>query len=199
MSAAGDAVPSPNRRATAELGPLGGTAPGRVPWVGDRVSDRKQNGRGGETTTGPVADLPRRQMVLRRKRRGSDARLRHLPPGSVAIAGAPPRRLSGRSKRAAYHTPRRRKLSPDQEAAIRRLAAAKSLRELAAEFGVSHETVRAVLRRGVTARCTRHASLRQGAGLPNRLNAHEPTSEPGQGGRNGAQLHGCSLTKGAAC
>ena len=56
--------------------------------------------------------------------------------------------MSGRSKRAAYHAPRRRKLSPDQEAAIRALAATKSLRSLAADFGVSHETVRAVCRRG---------------------------------------------------
>jgi hypothetical protein len=47
---------------------------------------------------------------------------------------------------AGYHTPRLRKLSPDQEAAIRRLAATKSLRELAADFGVSHETIRTVLR-----------------------------------------------------
>jgi hypothetical protein len=34
----------------------------------------------------------------------------------------PPRRVSGRSKRAGYHAPRRRKLSPEQEAAIRILA-----------------------------------------------------------------------------
>ena len=64
----------------------------------------------------------------------------------MVIAEAPPRRLTGRSERAPYHTPRRRKLSPEQEAAIRSLAGTKSLRWLAAEFGVSHETVRAVLR-----------------------------------------------------
>ena len=45
----------------------------------------------------------------------------------------------------------RRKLTPDQEAAIRSLAGTKSLRALAADFGVSHETVRAVLRRPGTA------------------------------------------------
>ena len=39
---------------------------------------------------------------------------------------------------------RARKLTPDQEAAIRALAATKSLRSLAADFGVSHETVRAI-------------------------------------------------------
>ena len=64
----------------------------------------------------------------------------------MVIAEAPPRRVSGRSKRASYHTPRRRKLSPEQEAAIRSLVPTKSLRELAAEFGVSHETVRTACR-----------------------------------------------------
>jgi DNA-binding CsgD family transcriptional regulator len=64
----------------------------------------------------------------------------------VVIAEAPPRRVSGRSKRASCRVPRRRKLSPEQEAAIRASAGHRTLRELAAEFGVSHETVRAVLR-----------------------------------------------------
>ncbi len=41
---------------------------------------------------------------------------------------------------------RPRKLTPGQEAALRALAGTKSLRVLAAEFGVSYETVRAVLR-----------------------------------------------------
>ena len=39
------------------------------------------------------------------------------------------------------------KLSRAQEAEIRALAATKSLRTLAAEFGVSHETIRAISRR----------------------------------------------------
>ena len=85
-------------------------------------------------------------MSLRRKRRGSVALPRH-DVGVVVIAEAPRRPLSGRSKRAAYHTPRRRKLSPEQEAVIRAAAGTRSLRELAAEFGVSHETIRAVARR----------------------------------------------------
>ena len=54
--------------------------------------------------------------------------------------------MSGKSERASYHAPRRRKLSPEQEAAIRAEGGNRSLRELAAEFGVSHETIRAVLR-----------------------------------------------------
>ena len=40
---------------------------------------------------------------------------------------------------------RSRKLTPAQESAIRALAHTKSLRSLAADFGVSHETVRAIL------------------------------------------------------
>ena len=42
--------------------------------------------------------------------------------------------------------PRRRKLSAEQVAMIRAEADNRSLRELAAEFGVSRETVRAPLR-----------------------------------------------------
>ena len=45
-----------------------------------------------------------------------------------------------------YCVPRRRRLSMEQEAAIRAFAGTKSLRSLAADFGVSHETVRSVLR-----------------------------------------------------
>ena len=48
--------------------------------------------------------------------------------------------------RASYHVPARRKLSSAQEATIRTLAVTKSLCLLAADFGVSHEMVRAVLR-----------------------------------------------------
>ena len=44
-----------------------------------------------------------------------------------------------------------RKLSPDQEVSIRALGTTKSLRALAAEFGVSHETIRAVLRQAPAA------------------------------------------------
>ena len=42
---------------------------------------------------------------------------------------------------------RARKLTPTEESAIRALSATKSLRSLAAQFGVSHETVRAICRR----------------------------------------------------
>ena len=86
-------------------------------------------------------------MSLRRKRRGSVASPRHgLGTEPIVVAAVPPRRVSGLSKRASYQAPRRRKLSREQEAAIRAEAGSRSLRELAAEFGVSHETVRGVLR-----------------------------------------------------
>ena len=39
---------------------------------------------------------------------------------------------------------RARRLTPTEESKIRALAATKSLRSLAADFGVSHETVRGV-------------------------------------------------------
>jgi hypothetical protein len=54
--------------------------------------------------------------------------------------------VSGRSKRTAYHAPRRRKLSFEQEASIRSQAGNRTLRDLAAEYKVSHETIRTVLR-----------------------------------------------------
>ena len=81
-----------------------------------------------------------------RKRRASDTHIRH-ESGLVVIAEAPSRRVSGRSKRASYHVLRRRKLSPEQESAIRAEAGNRSLRSLAADFGVSHETVRSTLQR----------------------------------------------------
>ena len=63
----------------------------------------------------------------------------------IEIAVVPPRRVSGRSKRTTYHAPRRRKLSSQQEATIRTKASNRTLCQLAAEFGMSHETIRAVL------------------------------------------------------
>ena len=85
------------------------------------------------------------EITYGRKRRGSNTRLPH-EFGVVVVAEVPPRRVSGRSQRTSYHAPRRRKLSPEQEAAIRALAGTKGLRWLGAAFGVSHETVRGVIR-----------------------------------------------------
>ena len=57
-----------------------------------------------------------------RVRRGSVASPRHayFNVESIVVAAVPPRRVIGRSKRAACQMPRPRKLSPEQEAAIRR-------------------------------------------------------------------------------
>jgi hypothetical protein len=52
----------------------------------------------------------------------------------------------GRSRRDAYRQPRKRKLTPAQQDRILAGAGSRSLRELAAEFGVSTETIRSVLR-----------------------------------------------------
>jgi len=73
-----------------------------------------------------------------------------LPVGALLIAVRPPFRVAGRSKRATYRSPRQRKLSPEQVERIRAEAGNRTLRELAAEFEVSHETVRVALRRAVT-------------------------------------------------
>jgi hypothetical protein len=61
------------------------------------------------------------------------------------IALRPPLRVAGRSKRATYRSPRQRKLSPEQVEATRTEASNRTLRELAAAFGVSHETIRTVV------------------------------------------------------
>ncbi len=61
----------------------------------------------------------------------------HSCPPSSPRHDSPPRRYRARA----------RKLTPDQESAIRANADNRSLRELAAQFGVSHETIRSVLDR----------------------------------------------------
>jgi hypothetical protein len=43
----------------------------------------------------------------------------HFVDGRVAVFKVPQRRVSGESRRASYQTPRQRKLSSEQEAAIR--------------------------------------------------------------------------------
>ncbi len=75
---------------------------------------------------------------------GGRTRLRHLPLSVVVIAEAPPRRVSDPNEpvplaAAALALGR-------AGAAVRANAGNRSLRDLAADFGVSHETVRTVLR-----------------------------------------------------
>ena len=62
---------------------------------------------------------------------------------------APSRWPSRREASNPSYRARARKLTLEQESAIRALAGTKSLRALAADFGVSHETIRAVTRRGL--------------------------------------------------
>jgi hypothetical protein len=63
----------------------------------------------------------------------------------VVLPLPPARRAVGRSGGAAYSTQRPRQLADDEQEAIRSLALTRSLRSLAAEFGVSHETMRRVI------------------------------------------------------
>ena len=72
----------------------------------------------------------------------------------MVIAAAPERSPAGRSRRERYQRPRPRKLTSEDQDAVRLEAGkGRSLRSLAAEFGVSHETIRTVLRdRGCDAR-----------------------------------------------
>jgi hypothetical protein len=77
---------------------------------------------------------------------GDRSRTNPLPSGAVVIAEAPARRQVGVSARSPYQQTRPRQLSASERAAIFALAPNHTLHELAAEFGVSHETIRTVLR-----------------------------------------------------
>ena len=78
--------------------------------------------------------------------KGVGPSLTPLPAGAIVVAAPPQRSHVGRSGRSSYQRARPRRLSPAEREAVRALAPNRTLRELAAEFGVSHETVRAVLR-----------------------------------------------------
>jgi predicted DNA-binding protein (UPF0251 family) len=73
--------------------------------------------------------------------------MRHGLHSTVVIATAPERSPVGVSEREGYQRVRPRKLTIDERDAVRLEAdKGRSLRALAAVFGVSHETIRAVLR-----------------------------------------------------
>ena len=72
--------------------------------------------------------------------------MRYDRDGWAVIAEPPEQQAVGSSGRAAYQAPRPRRLTPEEEVAVRALAESRSLRSLAADFGVSHETVRRVVR-----------------------------------------------------
>ena len=69
-----------------------------------------------------------------------------IPDGAMAFAEVPDRRRVGSSQRDGYQLPRARILTADDEAVVRSMAGERSLRDLAAEFGVSYETIRRVAR-----------------------------------------------------
>ncbi len=66
--------------------------------------------------------------------------------GVVLVALLPPRRTVGCSGRAPYQRRLPGRLTDAERHAIRVLGSSRSLRSLAADFGVSHETLRPVLR-----------------------------------------------------
>jgi hypothetical protein len=88
----------------------------------------------------PVPD----EMTQWRKRRGSGSHLRH-DGSSVVIATGWERRPDGKSQHEGYQHPRPRKLSSEEQAAVRRAAADGAyLCLLARELGMSHKTFRAI-------------------------------------------------------
>ncbi len=82
---------------------------------------------------------------------GSDGdRLRVLElfaPRRVAVPDLRPRQRRQHCGSGVRSSLRARTLTPAEESTIRALAATKSLRSLAADFGVSHRTVRPVCQR----------------------------------------------------
>ena len=81
---------------------------------------------------------------------GSDglrSRARTTDPAVVVVGLPPERRVVGRSGRAPYQRRSMGRLTGAEREAVRRLADNRTLREVAAEVGVSHETVRSILRR----------------------------------------------------
>ena len=57
--------------------------------------------------------------------------------------------MVGQSGRAPYQRRQPGRLTAEERRAVHSVASSRSLRDLATEFGVSHETVRAVLRAAV--------------------------------------------------
>ncbi len=76
---------------------------------------------------------------------GGRTRARTLRPGFVVVGIPTERRAVGTSGRAPYQRRPPGHLTDAERRAIRVLASSRSLRDLAADFGVSHETIRGVL------------------------------------------------------
>jgi hypothetical protein len=108
------------------------------------VLEAVEDGLLGGHENGAAWSAPSSEVLKGRKRRDSDSCLRHNGT-SIVIAVAPERRHAGQFGREAYQTPRPRKLTPEQEDELRQMATGRTLRELAAHFGVSHEAIRKAL------------------------------------------------------
>jgi hypothetical protein len=108
---------------------------------GGGIGDYQTNDNGVTSVT------PSSEGITGRKRRGSDSHIRQVLDDTVVIATAPERRPVGVSRREGYQRPRRRKLTVEERDTIHsETNSGRSLRSLAGAFGVSHETIRAVLR-----------------------------------------------------
>jgi len=100
------------------------------------------------SSAGPIGAKPSLETIVKVEIVGSTGSLAHIRhDASVIIAMAPERHPAGTSGREGYQRPRARKLSAEERMAIRAEAqTGRSLRSLATGYGVSHESVRAVLR-----------------------------------------------------
>jgi hypothetical protein len=108
------------------------------PWTWET-----ENGRGREATTDPNSPRCRRLSGGSDGDRSSDTT---IAVDTVPVRPAPPRRRVGTSGRASYQQPRARKLDSEDQSRLHAAAAGRSLRSLGAEFGISHEAVRSLLR-----------------------------------------------------
>ena len=108
-----------------------------------------------DNDSGATLVTPSSEVLNRRKRRGSNPHLQNLVGAPLRVpvldfrlgaSNTPRWPLRGETPSPRRYRTRARKLTPEQESAIRALAETKSLRSLAADFGVSHETIRTVVR-----------------------------------------------------
>ena len=104
--------------------------------------------RGGrDRASGTLAGCQRRSVKAEiAEATGDPFRGRNFPLGAIVFAAPLGCRRAGRSGRDTYHSRWRRKLTSEQEAAIRADTGNRTLRELVAEFCVRHELVRTVMR-----------------------------------------------------
>lgn len=99
-------------------------------------------------------------------RHGVGTAITPLPPTAICVAVPPKRQHTGQSGQSAYQRLRPRRLLLKEREAIRVLAPIRSLRELATECGVSHETVRAIVR--ATPSADRHFAVSRPIAGPDR-------------------------------